>query len=199
MMNAARAPSQDAPRRLGATQEPRPSEDFERVLRDKACAHDEDRDAACAAPLIAMPDDASCGVATSLPVGPAPLAAAALPSSHGSEPCAGAQLSVASAALGTALAADPGPLPAAALQTGTQEGAWDVSLHEPMGVAIELRATRPATSILAGAAPGWTLTIASPALDAAVLAHHAPRLNERLRKRALTHTHVRIEGGGDGS
>jgi hypothetical protein len=51
---------------------------------------------------------------------------------------------------------------------------------------------------LPGSAAGpWTLTVSSSARDAALLARHAPRLNERLRARAIDLTHVRVERHAD--
>jgi hypothetical protein len=54
-----------------------------------------------------------------------------------------------------------------------------------------LRAIRGACAAEAQAT--WTLTIGSSALDAAGLARHLPRLDERMRARAPNFTHVRIE------
>ncbi|HSW08332.1 hypothetical protein [Aquabacterium sp.] len=76
---------------------------------------------------------------------------------------------------------------------------WEVSMQDSRGVAITLRAMRPADVQLAGQAAPWTLAISAPGLEAAALLRHAPRLDERLKARALTLTHVRIEGDDDAS
>ncbi len=76
--------------------------------------------------------------------------------------------------------------------------AWAVTLREPLGVSVEMRATRPASADTARGGPqAWSLAISSPALDPATLARHAPRLNERLRARALAPMHLRIDGDDD--
>ncbi len=86
------------------------------------------------------------------------------------------------------------PLPAVTAG-GASESGWEASVREPRGVAIEMRATREAS---AGASlGGWTLTVASPAMEAALLARHAPRLVERLRLRGLDPAHLRIEEDDD--
>lgn len=165
----------------------REGEVFERLLRDKAKARDgessSDADAGAHEP------DAS-GMAGLLPMAQAfapaaaglGAAAAATSSASDAGPTAG------QAALGAALNADPGQT-LAPLSRGDAGSAWQVSLGEPMGVAVEVRATRPGGTNPAA----WTLTIASPVLDASVLQRHAPRLDERLRARSLTHGHVRIQ------
>ncbi|WP_280156085.1 hypothetical protein [Piscinibacter sp. XHJ-5] len=94
---------------------------------------------------------------------------------------------VAQAAFAAARAADVAPL-----RTDTASD-WQLSLHEPLGVAIEMRATRAAVPTAAVPAP-WTLTLSSSGLDAGLLGRHVPRLDERLRKRVATQLHVRIEG-----
>ena len=71
--------------------------------------------------------------------------------------------------------------------------AWEVSVHEPNSVALEMRAVRAERSGAAEGHAGWGLTIASSSVGAEVLARHAPRLNERLRKHAIGPEHVRIE------
>jgi hypothetical protein len=69
---------------------------------------------------------------------------------------------------------------------------WEVSVHEPNSVALEMRAVRAERTACEPQA-SWGLTIASSSVGAEVLVRHAPRLNERLRKHAIGPEHVRIE------
>jgi hypothetical protein len=73
---------------------------------------------------------------------------------------------------------------------------WELSLNEPDGLVLSLRAERVAqsASITGNPPPGWTLAITAPAAEAAALQRHAPRLAERLAARALTPAHLRIAG-----
>ena len=70
---------------------------------------------------------------------------------------------------------------------------WEATVHEPNSVAVEVRAERAERTALSGPQAAWGLTIASPSVGVDVLARHAPRLNERLRKHAIGPEHVRIE------
>lgn len=70
---------------------------------------------------------------------------------------------------------------------------WEAIVHEPNSVAVEVRAVRAEQSAFSEQRATWGLTIASPTVGAEVLARHAPRLNERLRKQAIGLDHVRIE------
>jgi hypothetical protein len=69
---------------------------------------------------------------------------------------------------------------------------WEVSVHEPNSLALEMRAVR-AERTASEPQASWGLTIASSSVGAEVLARHAPRLNERLRKHAIGPEHLRIE------
>ena len=71
---------------------------------------------------------------------------------------------------------------------------WELSLTEPDGLVLSLRAERVAqpACIPANPPPGWTLAITAPAAEAAALQRHAPRLAERLAARALAPAHLRI-------
>ena len=71
---------------------------------------------------------------------------------------------------------------------------WELSLNEPDGVVLSLRAERVAAPASpTGVAPAaWSLAINAPAAEAAALQRHAPRLAERLAARALAPAHVRI-------
>ncbi len=173
--------SEAAPRPDNARDRQR-GEDFERLLREKAAAHDDDGDAADES-AAATPDAGAAGFLTW--AAPPPLRQFGGLSDAGSGLLDGA--GAAGKALQAALAGDPDlawPLAPAA----DAAGAWEVTLRQPLGAAVDLRATRSTD-----AANGWSLSIGSPSLDASVLARHAPRLNERLKARALSNTHVRIE------
>lgn len=104
-----------------------------------------------------------------------------------------ANVEAAQAAFGAAFHSDAGAMPGGA--SGVGATAWHVSLNDPRGAAVELRVSRPAGTG-AEAAP-WTLTIGSGASDAALLARHAPRLDARLRSRAVALSHVRIEANDE--
>jgi hypothetical protein len=78
------------------------------------------------------------------------------------------------------------------LSGGDAAMTWEVSMHEPNSVALDMRAVR-AERAASDPQASWGLTIASSSVGAEVLARHAPRLNERLRKHAIGPEHVRIE------
>jgi hypothetical protein len=189
--SAESARTQDVSRRPDSGEDRRRGDDFERLLRCKAAAQDDDGEPESGTTL---PDQDTRGLAGLMPLGgPPPLLLARATSTPALATTAAPESNLAAphAALEAALNANPGP---SALVPGAEAGgAWEVSLHESMGVAVEMRATRPASANAGGTPAAWTLTIGSSALDSAALARHAPRLNERLRARALTNTHVRIE------
>lgn len=162
---------------------------FERLLRDKAKARDGDSGAD--ADTDARDPDTS-GMAALLPMARAFAPAAAGSGGAAISGASDAASTAGQSALGAALNAEPGQA-LSLLAGGEAAGAWQVSLGEPLGVAVEVRASRPAGTNPAA----WTLTIASPVLDASVLQRHAPRLDERLRARSLTHSHVRIQEDDD--
>jgi hypothetical protein len=86
---------------------------------------------------------------------------------------------------------------ATALHGSEPPTSWEVSLHEPNSVALQMQAVRTERTGTAEPNAAWGLTIASPSVDAEILARHAPRLNERLRKHAIGPEHVRIERADD--
>jgi hypothetical protein len=166
----------DAP----AGQQPRDL--FERALRAKARLHEEDE--------TQVPADAALG-AIPMPATPAaPLAARAAPS--GPEPGAiDAVKTGPQAAIEAALNANPGQHVAPV--GGTDPAAvWEVSVSEPNSVAVDVRISR-AEKAPNETQANFTVTIGSSTVNAEVLAQHAPRLNERLRKREIGFTHVRIQ------
>ncbi|HEU0200371.1 MAG TPA: hypothetical protein VFR86_08045 [Burkholderiaceae bacterium] len=166
---------------------------FERALRDRAARHEND-DAGCGA---TPPDAAAGSAAGAAGAAMSSLRQTAATAQGGVTPAAALSDAVKAAAsvVLEATATTDAHAPAALAGNADAAGVWEASVHEPSGVAIEMRVMRAAGG--AGTQPAWTLTIASPTVDASVLARHAPRLserlNERLRGRELTHTHVRIE------
>lgn len=167
---------------------------FERLLRSKSALQDKQDEADCGEKPLAL-DAGAAGLAA--PPAALPRSAGAPVAPHGSPAPAGAGGAgegaerIAKALHGATSpgAAPPNPLAAGAPEAGAT---WNVSLPQALGASLELRATRSTGSSEAPAT--WMLTIGSSVRDAAMLAQHAPRLNERLRARALEHSHVRIEG-----
>jgi hypothetical protein len=155
-------------------------DDFERLLREKSAAHDDDGD-----------DAADESAAAAPPAGFLTWAAPPPLQQFGGQPDSGCgRLDAAVAAGQAAQAAHAGDPPSATplAPAADAAGAWEVTLRQPLGAAVDVRATRTTDAV-----NGWSLAIGSPTLDASVLARHAPKLNERLKARALSNTHVRIE------
>jgi hypothetical protein len=214
-------PRSPQPARTDAREQRRQGDAFDRVLRSKTEAQErgaepvgEDRDTdasrACEPDRDAeSPADGDSGragddvpavgalaplhaMASLMPmpgIAPPPRAVEAAPMPAPAD----ANVEAAQAAFGAALHGEAGTAPVGML--GAPAAAWHVSLNDPLGAAVELRVTRPAGTG-AEAAP-WTLTIGSDARDAALLAHHVPLLDVRLRARAVALSHVRIEGGDE--
>ena len=158
------------------------SADFERLLREKASKYHEEDDAS----NDAQGSSAAMGVPAFVNW-PAPLPPKRSDGEGNSGSAAvGGSSDATSQAMHAALGADPG-VPQQLAPTRAA-GAWELTLRQPLGAAVDVRATRNAESV-----NGWSLTIGSPTLDASVLARHAPRLNERLKARGLSNTHARIE------
>jgi hypothetical protein len=173
-----RAPRpQEAPDPLDAARHRRHADDFDRLLREKVGARD---DGGCADAR-----DEATGETPRVPDGLAPLVLPPLRGPDVPQPCPPllGVAPLAQAAFAAARAAELAPRHAEAA------GSWEVSVREPLGVPVELRATRPEST--AGAP--WTLTLSSSSLDAGLLGRHAPRLDERLRKRLGEAVHLRIE------
>lgn len=100
------------------------------------------------------------------------------------------------AAIEAALASNPGQavLPLA----GTDPAAlWQVSIGEPLGAPLELRAQR-AERAPHEAQAAWNVSIRSSALGADALGRHVGRLHERLRRHGIEVDHLRVDGGDDG-
>ena len=159
-------------------------EDFERLLREKASTHDEDDDA----PADSLDATAAPGVPAFVTwAAPLPPKRSGRDGDSGSAALGGAAGGASRSAMQAALGANqdmPQPLAPAT----NAAGAWELTLRQPLGAAVDVRATRNAEAV-----NGWSLSIGSPTVDASVLAHHAPRLNERLKARGLSNSHVRIE------
>jgi hypothetical protein len=172
-----------------ATQSPaapttRLGEQFARALEeqggdDDAAPPRETESPAGLLPWPPAPPPPSIGMAPT----PAPLAGAAGASSD----------AVAAAAKSHEVAAAAPPATVAQADAGQ---VWELSLNEPDGLVLSLRAERVAqpASISGNPPPGWTLAITAPAAEAAALQRHAPRLAERLAARALAPAHLRIAG-----
>jgi len=177
-------PRTDVPRRTDDASNRRSRDDFERALRQKSNARDEDDSELGAdegkAPAAPSAMAALMTWAAPLPIKPTGGEGGAGGVSLGGEGATGA-------AMQSALTHTPEVQAPTATPT---EAAWEVSLRQPLGVALDLKAQRSGD---AGASHGWSLTIGSPVVDASMLARHAPRLNERLMARGLTRDHAHIE------
>jgi hypothetical protein len=97
------------------------------------------------------------------------------------------------AAIEAALNSNPGPI---VTPVGATDPAalWEASISEPNAIAVDVRMMRAERSTAQEAQPNWTVAVSSSTVNAEVLARHAPRLNERLRKQGVGFSHVRIEG-----
>ncbi len=160
---------------------------FGRVLQSKQrLSRDDSQDT--------LPDDDDAAAALMAPTGPAPaLARAALVPAGASAGAVDTATAGPRASIQAALNSSP-----ALVAPGSSDPAtvWEASVRGPDQVAVDVRAERLVTP---GAPPTWGLTIGSPALGAEVMARHAPRLNERLRKHGVEVDHVRIESSDDRS
>jgi hypothetical protein len=158
---------------------------FERLLRAKTSARDEDDDS---------DDDTSDEAPELAPGTPQPQAthSPAASATRGAASAVAAAEAPAGGLRASVEAALAAPIPPAPV-SGENANTFEVSLRETLGVPVDLRAIRVPPPMPGAAAGPWTLTVSSSARDAALLARHAPRLNERLRARAVDHTHVRIE------
>ena len=159
--------------------------EFERVLRRKSGARDDERREGDETTIKPACDGTAAGVSTPATSAPLPARATCVTAAGGERGPAAASATF-EAAMNASTQATP-----AGIGANDTAGAWSVTLNQPLGAPLELRATRNAGA--ADVQPSWALTIASPAHDAAMLARQVPRLNERLRARDVHHSHVRIE------
>lgn len=173
--------------RIARAADRRGGDDFERLLRDKSKRRDDDTPAAAQPPTGDAP-------AAAVPQAPAPLPGLVAVLREAAPACGRvdgeASATAAKAGLGAALDTPTPGSALAGLRAETQ-GTWQFSVSDPRGLALELQLRRDAAAA-PGAAP-LALSIGSGVHDAALLARHTPRLNERLLARAVTATHVRIE------
>ena len=177
--------SREAPRGTDPHTLRREGDRFERLLRDKSAPRDEDDDTG---PGMAPPDGAAPPLFGTLPQPLQGQAAAAAVVRAGA-----AALDTATptqAALGAAMASQqPQPTQANAADANT----FQVSINEPMGLPLELRAVRvPATGQVQAPAM-WALNIAAPSRDAMHLGRQGARLDERLRARGIDAGALHVE------
>jgi hypothetical protein len=153
---------------------------FERLLRDKQGEDGQDSDTQPEAPLGGL-----------LPFGNPVLQAARLPEPRPASGIVDAAETGPRAAIETALKANA---PEHVSPIGGVEPAavWEASIHELNSVPVDMKMAR-AERTGNQAQPDWTLTVGSSNVNAEVLARHASRLNERLRKRGVGLDHVRIQ------
>jgi hypothetical protein len=137
------------------------------------------------------------------PLAPATPSVAMAPPSAPSAPTAGTHRATADSVTAAAQSRD---IAAAAPATVAQADAgqvWELSLNEPDGLVLSVRAERVAqrvaqpSSATGTTPPAWTLSINAPAAEAAAMQRHASRLAERLAARALAPVHLRIAGDRD--
>jgi len=180
----------DASRPSQADASPEQRDAFELALRRKSKRDDEgdqqqepQSDAAAAALAAAFAAGASHHAPRTI-AHTAPPAPASIDNATGTR-----------AAIEAALNSNPAPLVTAVGATDPA-ALWEASISEPNGIAVDVRALR-SEQLTPQAQPGWSVAVSSSAVDAEVLARHAPRLNERLRKHAVGFSHVRIESSHD--
>jgi hypothetical protein len=160
---------------------------FERLLRDKSAAREDDsgEDTLPGVPAECMPQIALNPLSNPLQ---GPAAAAAAVARAGA--AAGDTATPTQAALGTAMAAQQ-PLQQ---PTGSNDlHTFQVSINEPMGLPLELRAVRVPQAGNVNAPATWALNIASPSRDASALSRHGARLDDRLRARGIDGTQVYVQ------
>ncbi len=192
--SSASAPSR-SPRDAGRTDPQtmrREGDRFERLLRDKSGARDDEDTEAC----VAAPE---CPCAAPPPlIGHMPAALqghAAVAALARAGAAAHDTASATQAALGSAMASQaPQPAQANAADAHT----FQVSINEPMGLPLELRAVRVQSAGQVQAPALWALNIAAPSRESGLLARHGSRLDERLRARGIDPSQVNVESDGRG-
>lgn len=165
----------------------RSRDDFERALRQKSKARDDD-ESELGAEDGETPEPPSAMAALMTWAAPLPIKQAG--GEAGAATAAGAMLGGNEGATTKALQTALNNAPEAVAPTATPaQAAWEVTLRQPLGVPLDLKANRNTEA----GAHGWQLTIGSPVVDASMLARHVPRLNERLMARGLMRDHAHIE------
>jgi hypothetical protein len=165
---------------------------FERLLRDKSAAREDD-DIEAGVPA---PDCAAAALPPPMGQMPSPLQGhAAVAALARAGAVANDTASATQAALGSAMASQaPQPTQANAGDAHT----FQVSINEPMGLPLELRAVRVPAAGNVQAPALWALNIAAPSREAAQLSRHGSRLDERLRARGIDPGQVHVEDGERG-
>jgi hypothetical protein len=166
-----------------------PEEAFARALHEKRLAADDagaEDDAGGQDGASGNGSSQACALAGPI----APPAGLSWPSpapcgDGGDAPTAGIEATSASAA---AAAADSMLAPTA---VDADPSAWEASIRDGNGVAVDLRAESAPPG--PGQSAAWSVTVVSPVLAAEILAQHAPDLNDRLRRRGIA-SRVRIAG-----
>jgi hypothetical protein len=158
---------------------------FERMLREKSAQGQDEQDAT---PAITVPEAAGQAAPPPCPQSSQGRAPAAAPRAGAvALDCATAT----QAALGSAMqSAAPQPVLSS---TSADAHAFQVSIHEPMGLPLELRAVRIPASTPTQAAASWALNFVSSPRDANALARHGSRLDERLRARGIDAAQVWVD------
>ena len=128
----------------------------------------------------------TCPIAAFVGLAELPFAPRAAESSEASTAGIEAERSMAAA---SAAAAAARSMPSPPLDADAT--AWEASIPDGSGVAIELRAEVVPPG--PGESAAWSVTVASPTLAAEMLARNAPDLTNRLRRRGIA-SHVRIDG-----
>jgi hypothetical protein len=161
-------------------------DDFERALKGREQRQDE--------PADDNAESAGNGAAPAwLAMTPMPMLTRAATPAAASAAGAINEPSGTRAALEASLTASPGNAVIPVL--GADPAAlWEVSVREPNATPLQVRVERSGTTESQRA---WGLTIASPTGNVDLIARHAPRLNERLRKHAIELDHVRVERDDD--
>lgn len=167
-------------------------EAFERALQARKAPREadegpmddeEEESSSCAGPSVTL-----CTGLHALPLRPPPT----LPQGTASRAGGITEHSGTRAAIEAALGGQPAPTALSAIAGTDPAALWQVSIGEPLGVPIELRAQRGERTAQEAAAP-WALSLRSSSLGADTLARHVSRLHERLRKQGVEFDHVRVE------
>lgn len=163
--------------------------DFERLLRDKAGqhapteSHDEPSLPVDALLIAPRTEPSPTPPNAALPATKA-LAPISTPPSPGAMP---------PTAIDNPAAAQLNLLATTSPATADTARAFEVSVKQPLGVGLELRATRPVQAGESHAGARWSLSISSTNLNPSVMRRYSTRLDERLSSRELPHEPVRIE------
>jgi hypothetical protein len=173
-----------------------PEDAFARTLREKGLAADDARAGDDAGGEDgASGNGSSQACALTCPI--APLAELSVPSpapggedgNDGGGPAAGIEAGASTTAASAAATAARSMLAPTAVDVDAS--AWEASIRDGNGVAVDLRAE--SAPLGPGQSAAWSVTVVSPALAAEILAQHAPDLTDRLRRRGIA-SRVRIDG-----